>query len=57
MSGLNIQCRAVSSLERGLEIVKSLVNNKSSIGLIFGSHYIAEEVFHSFEISFDNYYI
>ena len=57
LSGLQIQCRAVSSLETGLEIVKSLVNNSSSIGLIFGSHYIAKEVFHSFEISFDNYYI
>ena len=57
LSGLQIQCRAVSSLETGLEIVKGLVNNSSSIGLIFGSHYIAKDVFHSFEISFDNYYI
>ena len=57
LSGLKIQCKAVSSLEKGLEIVKSLVKDSPSIGLIFGSHYIAEEVFHSFEISFDNYYI
>ena len=57
LSDVQIQCKAVSSLEKGLEIVKSLVNNSPSIGLIFGSHYIAEEVFHSFEISFDNYYI
>ena len=57
LSGLRIQCRAVSSLETGIEIIKSLVNNSSSIGLIFGSHYVADEVFRSFEISFDNYYI
>ena len=57
LSGLQIQCKAVSSVKTGLEIIKSLVNNNSSIGLIFGSHYIAEEVLHSFEISFDNYYI
>ena len=57
LSDLQIQCKAVSSLEVGLEIIKSLVNNSPSIGLIFGSHYVAKEVFHSFEISFDNYYI
>ena len=57
LSDLQIQCKAVSSLEVGLETIKSLANKSSSIGLIFGSHYIAKEVFHSFEISFDNYYI
>ena len=57
LSDLQIQCKAVSSLKVGLEIIKSLVNKSPSIGLIFGSHYVAKEVFHSFEISFDNYYI
>ncbi len=57
LSGLQIQCRSVSSLDTGLVIIKSIVKNNSSIGLIFGSHYVANEVFDSFEISFDNYYI
>ena len=57
LSDLQIQCKAVSSLKVGLEIIKSLVNKSPSIGLIFGSHYVAKEVFQSFEISFDNYYI
>ena len=37
--------------------IENLVKNNSAVGLIFGSHYIAEEVFHAFEIPFDNYYI
>lgn len=57
LAKLQIDCRTVSSLEKGSSIIKSLVNNNSSIGLIFGSHYIAEEVFCAFEIPFDNYYI
>ena len=35
-------------------MLKKLIDD-NSIGLIFGSHYIAEEVFNEFEISFDNY--
>ena len=50
LSDLQIQCKAVSSLKVGLEIIKSLVNKSPSIGLIFGSHYVAKEVFQSFEI-------
>ncbi len=57
LSGLNIQCKSVSSLNTGLVNIKNIVKNSSSVGLIFGSHYVANEVFDSFEISFDNYYI
>ena len=44
-------------LKKGSEVIENLVKNNSSVGLIFGSHYIAEEVFNAFEIPFDNYYI
>ena len=57
LSDLQIECRSVSSIETGFAIIKSLIKNSSSIGLIFGSHYVAKEVLDSFEISFDNYYI
>lgn len=57
LARLNIKCNKVNSLKDGIVILKNLVKKNSSIGLIFGSHYIAEEVFHVFEISFDNYYI
>ena len=54
---VNIKCKLVSSIKKGSENIESLVKNNSSVGLIFGSHYIAKEVFHAFEIPFDNYYI
>ena len=57
LDGINIKCNLVSSIKNGSEILKNLVKNNSSVGLIFGSHYIAEEVFKAFEIPFDNYYI
>ena len=57
LSRINISCKPVSSIKNGSEVIENLVKNNSSVGLIFGSHYIAEEVFHAFEIPFDNYYI
>ena len=54
---VNIKCNPVSSIKNGSKAIENLVKNSCSVGLIFGSHYIAEEVFHAFEISFDNYYI
>ena len=54
---INIKCNPANSLKDATGILKKLVKNNSSIGLIFGSHYIAKEVFKAFEISFDNYYI
>ena len=57
LAKVNIKCKPVSSIKKGSGNIESLVKNNSSVGLIFGSHYIAKEVFHAFEISFDNYYI
>ena len=57
LARVNIKCKPVSSIKEGSENIENLVKNNSSVGLIFGSHYIAEEVFHAFEIPFDNYYI
>ena len=57
LTKVNIKCKSVSSIKHGSEAIKNLVKNNSSVGLIFGSHYIAEEVFYAFEIPFDNYYI
>ena len=57
LTRFNIMCIPVTSIKKGSLILKNLVRNNSSVGLIFGSHYIAEEVFNAFEIPFDNYYI
>ncbi len=57
LAEINIKCNPVDSLKDGTLILKKLVKSNSSVGIIFGSHYIAEEVFQAFEISFDNYYI
>ena len=57
LARVNIKCKPVSSIKKGSENIENLVKNTSAVGLIFGSHYIAEEVFHAFEIPFDNYYI
>ena len=57
LARVNIKCKPVSSIKKGSENIENLVKNNSAVGLIFGSHYIAKEVFHAFEIPFDNYYI
>ena len=57
LTKFNISCNSVSSIKNGSVMLENLVKNNSSVGLIFGSHYIAEEVFNAFEIPFDNYYI
>ena len=54
LKNLNVNNKSVGSIKQGTLILKKLVGN-NSVGLIFGSHYIAEEVFNEFEISFDNY--
>ena len=54
LKNLNVKNKSVGSIKHGTLILKRLVGN-NSVGLIFGSHYIAEEVFNEFEISFDNY--
>ena len=57
LARVNIKCKPVSSIKKGSENIENIVKNNSAVGLIFGSHYIAEEVFQAFEIPFDNYYI
>ena len=57
LARVNIKCKPVSSIKKGSAYIENIVKNNSSVGLIFGSHYIAEEVFNAFEIPFDNYYI
>jgi dihydrofolate synthase/folylpolyglutamate synthase len=54
LTKFNIRNKQVNSIKQGILILKKLIDD-NSIGLIFGSHYIAEEVFNEFEISFDNY--
>ena len=49
---LKINNKLVSSVEHGSKKIQSSIN-QNTIGLIFGSHYIASEVFKVFEISFD----
>ena len=54
LTKFNVRNKRVNSIKQGMLILKKLIDG-NSIGLIFGSHYIAEEVFNEFEISFDNY--
>ena len=49
---LKINNKLVSSVEHGSKKIQKSIN-QNTIGLIFGSHYIASEVFKVFEISFD----
>ncbi len=50
----NIGCKSepVDTVSAGIARMKLKIN-QGGIGLIFGSHYIAEEVYKEFEISFD----
>lgn len=48
-----IKNEAVDSVSSGIYKLKELITD-SGVGIIFGSHYIAEEVFTEFEISFDS---
>ena len=43
----------IESIKNGVELLKRGIK-KRGIGIIFGTHYIAEEVFKEFEISFDS---
>jgi len=50
---LGIKNEPVDSVSSGINKLKELIKN-TGVGVIFGSHYIAEEVFAEFEISFDS---
>ena len=46
---------SVSSVKEGVNIIKN-INVKEYVGLIFGSHYIAREVYNEFGKDFDTTY-
>jgi dihydrofolate synthase/folylpolyglutamate synthase len=48
-----IKNEPINSVSAGIYKLKELIKD-SGVGIIFGSHYIAEEVFAEFEISFDS---
>ena len=48
-----IKNEPVDSVSSGINKLKALIKD-AGVGVIFGSHYIAEEVFTEFEISFDS---
>jgi dihydrofolate synthase/folylpolyglutamate synthase len=50
---LGIKNEPVDSVSSGINKLKALIKD-AGVGVIFGSHYIAEEVFSEFEISFDS---
>ena len=50
---LGIKNEPVDSVSSGINKLKELIKDPG-VGVIFGSHYIAEEVFDEFEISFDS---
>ena len=54
LTKFNVRNKQVNSIKQGILNLKRSIDD-NSVGLIFGSHYIAEEVFNEFEISFDNY--
>ena len=55
MNGQKINHLMVSSVKEGLDIMNN-INQEKFIGLIFGSHYIAEEVYSEYGKRFDTTY-
>ena len=53
LNNLGIDNSPVKSIKDGIKGLMSLMKEKD-IGLIFGTHYIAEDIFNEFEISFDS---
>ena len=53
LNNYGIKNYPIESIKNGVELLKRGIN-KRGIGIIFGTHYIAEEVFKEFEISFDS---
>lgn len=49
----NVESYSVKSIRQGIKKLKKIMKSHDIL-LIFGSHYIAEEVFEEFEISFDS---
>ena len=53
LKNFGIKNEPVGSVSSGINKLKALIKDVG-VGVIFGSHYIAEEVFSEFEISFDS---
>lgn len=53
---LGLKNNAIGSVKSGIKTMRKTMRI-NDVGLIFGSHYIADEVFTEFEISFDSEYI
>ena len=51
----NIDCMSVKSVEDGIRLLNEY-HNPNHINLIFGSHYVASEVYSSIEKYFDRTY-
>ena len=52
LSNYQMKHKPISSVANGITILQK-AEKKGLIGLIFGSHYIANEIYRAFEISFD----
>ena len=53
LNNLGIENSPVKSIKDGIKALRAVIKEKD-IGLIFGTHYIAEDIFKEFEISFDS---
>ena len=53
LNNLGINNSPVESIKDGIKALRAVIKDKD-IGLIFGTHYIAEDIFKEFEISFDS---
>ena len=53
LKNLGINNSPVDSITDGIQALKDAIKEKD-IGLIFGTHYIAEDIYKEFEISFDS---
>jgi len=53
LNDLGINNSPVESIKDGIKTLRGVLKEKD-IGLIFGTHYIAEDIFKEFEISFDS---
>ena len=53
LNDLGIDNSPVKSIKDGIKALRAIIKEKD-IGLIFGTHYIAEDIFKEFEISFDS---
>lgn len=49
----NILNKPLKSVKEGIKYLKK-INDDKDIGIVFGTHYIAEEVYNEFELSFDS---